>query len=139
MLKDITLGQYFPGNSVVHRMDPRVKLIITLIFIVILFMAKGALAYVVCGGGILLVMAVAKLKLRLVMRGAQADLLYRRVHRRTQYFLHSRRGFVPALGSERYQRRADRSGVYDHKDHYADYVHFAAHLYHFAHAVYGCN
>ena len=46
MLKDITLGQYFPGNSVVHRMDPRVKLIITLVFIVILFMAKGVLAYV---------------------------------------------------------------------------------------------
>ncbi len=39
MLKDITIGQYFPGNSPVHRLDPRFKLIITAIFITMLFSA----------------------------------------------------------------------------------------------------
>ena len=39
MLKDITLGQYFPGNSVVHRLDPRTKLILLVGYIVALFMA----------------------------------------------------------------------------------------------------
>ena len=39
MLKDITLGQYFPGNSVIHRMDPRSKLIIVILYIVVLFLA----------------------------------------------------------------------------------------------------
>ncbi len=41
MLKDITIGQYFPGTSLVHRLDPRVKILLTLTFIVLLFMAKG--------------------------------------------------------------------------------------------------
>ena len=39
-LKDITLGQYFPGNSLVHRLDPRTKLIAVVIYIVALFLAK---------------------------------------------------------------------------------------------------
>ena len=39
MLKDITLGQYFPGNSVIHRLDPRTKLIMTVLYIVALFVA----------------------------------------------------------------------------------------------------
>lgn len=39
MLKDITIGQYFPGNSIVHRLDARFKIIITMIFIIMLFSA----------------------------------------------------------------------------------------------------
>ena len=39
MLKDITLGQYFPGNSVVHRLDPRTKLLMLIAYIVVLFCA----------------------------------------------------------------------------------------------------
>ncbi|GHV13396.1 energy-coupling factor transporter transmembrane protein EcfT [Clostridia bacterium] len=41
MLKDITLGQYFPGDSVIHRLDPRMKLIAAIIFISAIFMASG--------------------------------------------------------------------------------------------------
>ncbi|MCQ2468186.1 MAG: energy-coupling factor transporter transmembrane protein EcfT [Ruminococcus sp.] len=37
MLKDITIGQYFPGDSLIHRLDPRFKIVITLIFIIMLF------------------------------------------------------------------------------------------------------
>ena len=37
-LKDITLGQYFPGNSLVHRLDPRTKLVAVVLFIVALFL-----------------------------------------------------------------------------------------------------
>ncbi|MEM5780055.1 MAG: energy-coupling factor transporter transmembrane protein EcfT, partial [Lawsonibacter sp.] len=39
-LKDITLGQYFPGHSLVHRLDPRAKLIAVTLYIVALFLAK---------------------------------------------------------------------------------------------------
>ena len=39
-LKDITLGQYFPGNSILHRLDPRTKLLFTLLFIVSIFLWK---------------------------------------------------------------------------------------------------
>ena len=45
MLKDITLGQYFPGNSVIHRLDPRAKLIVLVIYIVALFMAVSWVSY----------------------------------------------------------------------------------------------
>lgn len=41
MIKDITIGQYFPGKSVLHRMDSRVKILLTAVFIVMLFMAKS--------------------------------------------------------------------------------------------------
>ena len=41
MLKDITLGQYFPGNSVIHRLDPRTKLLGLILYIVALFVADG--------------------------------------------------------------------------------------------------
>ena len=42
MIKDITIGQYFPGRSPVHRLDPRVKIMLALGYIVILFVAQNA-------------------------------------------------------------------------------------------------
>ena len=45
MLKDITLGQYFPGTSLAHRLDPRTKLLLTVIYIVALFCAKSFFSY----------------------------------------------------------------------------------------------
>ena len=45
MLKDITLGQFFPGDSVIHRLDPRTKLLALVAYIVALFVAKSWLSY----------------------------------------------------------------------------------------------
>lgn len=45
MLKDITLGQFFPGNTIVHRLDPRTKLILVVVYIIALFQAKGWISY----------------------------------------------------------------------------------------------
>ena len=45
MLKDITIGQFFPGDSAVHRLDPRVKIVLTIAFIVLLFLAEGPVSY----------------------------------------------------------------------------------------------
>ncbi len=45
MLKDITLGQFFPGHSVIHRLDPRTKLICMVVYIVALFLADGLISY----------------------------------------------------------------------------------------------
>lgn len=41
MLSGITIGQYFPGNSLIHRMDPRVKLILTFAYIVAVFIPRN--------------------------------------------------------------------------------------------------
>ena len=45
MLKDITLGQYFPGNSVIHRLDPRTKLLGLILYIIALFTAGSWVSY----------------------------------------------------------------------------------------------
>lgn len=58
MLKDITLGQYFPGKSPIHRLDPRTKLILLIVYIVTLFLAKSALTY-----GLMFVILVAVIKI----------------------------------------------------------------------------
>ncbi|MBQ5521996.1 MAG: energy-coupling factor transporter transmembrane protein EcfT, partial [Oscillospiraceae bacterium] len=47
MLKDITLGQYFPGDTIVHRLDPRTKLILVVLYIIALFQAEGWISYAV--------------------------------------------------------------------------------------------
>ena len=47
MLKDITLGQYFPGNTLIHRLDPRTKLLCVILYIVALFLAKFFLTYAI--------------------------------------------------------------------------------------------
>ncbi len=56
MLKDITIGQFFPGNSIIHRLDPRFKIIMTLLFIVMLFAGDSAWCLVI--GGIFTLMCI---------------------------------------------------------------------------------
>ena len=46
-LKDITLGQYFPGKTILHRLDPRIKLIGTVAYIVALFLAANVVSYAI--------------------------------------------------------------------------------------------
>ena len=45
MIKNITLGQYFPGNSIIHRMDPRMKLVLTIALIVLIFCIHSVIGY----------------------------------------------------------------------------------------------
>ncbi len=47
MLKDITLGQYMPGNTVVHRLDPRAKILLTIVYIVMVFTVGSPVLYVI--------------------------------------------------------------------------------------------
>lgn len=47
MLKDITLGQYFPGNSVLHRLDPRIKIVLTIVLIALLFCVQNFVGFAV--------------------------------------------------------------------------------------------
>ena len=47
MLRDITLGQYYQSDSVIHKLDPRVKLITTIVFIVSLFVVDNFIGYII--------------------------------------------------------------------------------------------
>ncbi|MCC8136330.1 MAG: energy-coupling factor transporter transmembrane protein EcfT [Ruminococcus sp.] len=57
MLKDITIGQFFPGESIIHRLDPRFKIIFTLLFIIMLF--TGDSVWCLALGAVYTVMAIA--------------------------------------------------------------------------------
>ena len=69
MLKDITLGQYFPGNTIVHRLDPRIKLVLTIVYITALFMAKGVLAYGLMLIILLTCLSLSRIKPKAALRG----------------------------------------------------------------------
>ena len=68
-LKDITLGQYFPGNTVIHRLDPRTKLLFTVLYIVALFSAKGGVTYAVLFAVLCASIAVSRIHPRNILRG----------------------------------------------------------------------
>ena len=75
MLKDMTLGQYFPGDTVVHRLDPRTKLILVVVYIVALFTAKWFVSYALMLGSLLAVIFLSKIDLKVILRSLKPLLL----------------------------------------------------------------
>lgn len=69
MIRDITLGQYYPGNSVIHRLDPRVKIIGTLIYIIALFVINRFVGFAVALICLGTVIKVSKVPLKFMLRG----------------------------------------------------------------------
>jgi len=69
MLKDITLGQFFPGDTIVHRLDPRFKLVLTIVYITALFLARGLFAYILMFIILTTCLILSKIALRSVFRG----------------------------------------------------------------------
>ncbi|MBR6473389.1 MAG: energy-coupling factor transporter transmembrane protein EcfT [Firmicutes bacterium] len=69
MIRDITLGQYYPSDSPIHRLDPRVKIIATLLFIIELFIVDNFIGFAICGAVLVTVIAVSKVPLSFIMRG----------------------------------------------------------------------
>ena len=69
MLKDITLGQYFPGNSFIHRLDPRTKLICTIVYIAALFIAKSYITYGILLFILVVSVAISRIKPMALLKG----------------------------------------------------------------------
>lgn len=69
MLRDITLGQYYPGQSLIHRLDPRVKIIATLLFIIELFIVNNFIGFAICAGVMAVCVLVSRVPLSFIMRG----------------------------------------------------------------------
>ena len=72
MIRDITIGQYYPADSVIHRLDPRVKLAGTLIFIISLFLFSSFLGYVVAAAFLFAVLRMSKVPLKFILKGLKA-------------------------------------------------------------------
>ena len=75
VLKDITLGQYFPGNSLVHRLDPRTKLIMLIVYIVALFCAVSWISYAVVFAFLAVTIAISKIPVKSIVRGMKPLIL----------------------------------------------------------------
>lgn len=76
MLKDITLGQFFPGKTPVHRLDPRTKLVILLLYFVTLFLAKWYVSYGLLLLFLISVTVIARIPFKSMTRGLKPMLIF---------------------------------------------------------------
>ena len=75
MLKDITLGQFFPGDSFVHRLDPRTKLIMVILYIVALFVAANWISYLMVFIFLAVSIKISTISLKTITRGMKPVLM----------------------------------------------------------------
>ena len=69
MLKDITLGQYFPGNTVAHKLDPRTKILLVVLYIVALFCARGIVGYAMMALCLAVCVRISRVGIKQLVRG----------------------------------------------------------------------
>ena len=68
MLTDITLGQYFPGTSFLHKLDPRIKIVATMIFIIAIFFAHSLASYALVTAFVALSFAISRLPVKFILK-----------------------------------------------------------------------
>ncbi|MCK9524384.1 MAG: energy-coupling factor transporter transmembrane protein EcfT [Limnochordia bacterium] len=71
MLRSVTIGQHIPGDSVIHRLDPRTKILSSIFLIMLLFVVKGFIGYGLVALGIALVIRASGIPWRFVLRGVR--------------------------------------------------------------------
>ncbi len=71
MIRDITLGQYYPASSPVHKLDPRVKILATIVFVFAIFFVDNFVGYLFAAVSLLLVIKLSTIKLGLVLKGVK--------------------------------------------------------------------
>lgn len=69
MFKDIIIGQYLPGNSLLHKLNPAIKILLTIIYISVLFSIKSAYSYIIFAVYTILLIFISKVKIKIIMRG----------------------------------------------------------------------
>lgn len=69
MIRDITLGQYYPGESWIHRLDPRLKIIATLVYIAALFVVDDFIGFLIAAAALGVVIAISRVPFRFIVRG----------------------------------------------------------------------
>ena len=72
MLQDITIGQYYPTNSIIHKLDPRVKLLFTFVFMVSLFITDSFASYIFIIAVLMGVISITKIPFIYIFRGIKA-------------------------------------------------------------------
>lgn len=85
MIRDFTFGQFFPGNSILHRLDPRTKLLWTIAYIVLLFVCDAWISYLVPFLYLVLVIWISKISWVIVLRGVKPRAAAHCVHLGVKY------------------------------------------------------
>ena len=75
MISDITLGQFFPGYSPIHKLDPRTKIILSVAFIVAVFMANNPLSFVALALGVVALVLISRLSFNVIFKGIKPIIL----------------------------------------------------------------
>ncbi len=75
MIRDITLGQYYPAESTIHKLDPRVKLVTTIVFIISLFVAKGVVGYAIASLFLAMVIRMSRVPFSYMTKGLKAIIM----------------------------------------------------------------
>lgn len=75
MIRDITLGQYYPEESTIHRLDPRVKLISTIVYVVTLFLVKSIWGYLVATIFLGSIIIISKVPIKFIVKGLKSILI----------------------------------------------------------------
>jgi len=75
MVRDITIGQYYPVNSRIHRLDPRVKIVCTLLFLISLFFKTSVLAYLLATVFLVAVVTLSKVPIKYILKGLKPVLM----------------------------------------------------------------
>ncbi len=76
MLKDITLGQYFPGSSFIHKLDPRTKIMIMFAYVVIVFMIQNFEGYIALTAFLAVCVTVSKISPKYLIKGLKPILIF---------------------------------------------------------------
>lgn len=71
MISDITLGQFFPGRSVIHRLDPRTKIILATLFIVSVFVANNPVSFLFLTVFTVIMILLSKISLKVIIKGVK--------------------------------------------------------------------
>jgi energy-coupling factor transport system permease protein len=75
MIRDITLGQYYQTESLLHSLDPRVKIVGTLVYIISLFVVDSFLGYMVCAAFLIAMIKLSNVPVGYIVRGMRAILI----------------------------------------------------------------
>lgn len=75
MIKDITIGQYFPLNSTIHKLDPRTKMLFTVVFIVMVFVSNNFISLLFCLFTGIVIISMSKIPVKTVLKGLKPILM----------------------------------------------------------------
>ena len=69
MISDITLGQFFPGDSALHRLDPRTKILLTIVFIVSVFLVNTPLGFLILLASVISLILASRISMKVILKG----------------------------------------------------------------------